>query len=75
MSRGLGAFASATVAGFEAVFPDISNVFSVGKSVEGRELWVMRIGKDDGDINKPEFKYIANMHGDEVMLPWCVTDS
>ena len=37
------------------------------KSVEGRELWVMKITTDKGqraDL-KPMVKYVANMHGNE----------
>ena len=38
------------------------------KSVEGRELWVMKITTDKGqraDL-KPMVKYVANMHGNEA---------
>ena len=49
-------------------FPEITDLFSIGQSVMGRELWVMNITDNPG-INEiePEFKYIANMHGDEVV--------
>lgn len=37
------------------------------QSVEGRELWVVRISTDDHDdgrtLLKPMFKYVGNMHG------------
>ncbi|KAL6116189.1 cpd [Pungitius sinensis] len=50
-------------------YPHIANLSSVGHSVEGRELWVMRITKDPhGDApGKPKFKYVGNMHGDETV--------
>jgi len=53
-------------------YPHIANLSSVGQSVEGRQLWVMRITKDPpadgGDApGKPKFKYVGNMHGDETV--------
>ena len=48
-------------------YPNITNLKSIGKSVQGRELWVMEI-TNNPTVNEiePEFKYIANMHGDET---------
>lgn len=50
-------------------YPSIANLSSVGQSVEGRELWVMRVTVDpDKDTpGKPKFKYVGNMHGDETV--------
>ena len=48
--------------------PDLAQVFSIGKSVQGRDLWVIKITKNVVQSNnRPEFKYIANMHGDEIV--------
>eukprot|EP00051_Salpingoeca_urceolata_P028160 m.485343 g.485343 ORF g.485343 m.485343 type:complete len:981 (+) comp23775_c0_seq1:177-3119(+) len=53
---------------YNASFADKTELFSIGKSVDGRDLWVMRI---TGDLNpqpgRPRFKYIGNMHGNEVV--------
>ncbi|KAM9318296.1 carboxypeptidase D [Pholidichthys leucotaenia] len=50
-------------------YPHIANLSSIGRSVEGRELWVMRITTDPGTDTpgKPKFKYVGNMHGDETV--------
>ena len=49
--------------------PDIMRLSSIGKSVEGRSLWVVRV-TDMPDVHKPGkpmFKYVGNMHGNEVV--------
>jgi len=47
----------------------IMKLSSIGKSVQGTDLWVMEVSDNPGTNEKgePEFKYIANMHGDEVV--------
>ncbi|XP_072163837.1 carboxypeptidase D-like [Diadema setosum] len=50
-------------------YPDISRLSSIGQSVRGKELWVMQI-TDNPDIvesEEPWFKYVGNMHGNEVI--------
>ncbi|MFT6070833.1 MAG: hypothetical protein ACJAT2_000606 [Bacteriovoracaceae bacterium] len=43
-------------------------LFSIGKTHEGRELWMVKLS-DNVEINEvePEVKYIANMHGNEIV--------
>jgi carboxypeptidase D len=47
--------------------PDLCRLYNIGKSVQSRELWFMKISDNvDIDEDEPEFKYISSMHGDEV---------
>ncbi|XP_043821133.1 carboxypeptidase M [Dromiciops gliroides] len=47
----------------------ITHLHSIGKSVSGRNLWVLVVGRYPREhrIGIPEFKYIGNMHGDETV--------
>ncbi len=47
---------------------DIVRLISAGDSVDGRELWWLKI-TDNPDVeeDEPGFKYISTMHGDEVV--------
>ena len=48
--------------------PDITKLYSIGKSTKKRDLWVMKLSRNARvDDARPEFKYIANMHGDEIV--------
>jgi hypothetical protein len=52
-------------------YPNLITATEIGKSVEGRSLTFVRITApaDQGSAmaDRPEFKYIANMHGDEIV--------
>jgi len=54
--------------GIADAHPDIVRMISIGQSVQGRELWVLKI-TDNPDVeeDEPEFKYSANHHGDETV--------
>ena len=49
-----------------AANPGICRMENAGYSVQGRELWVMKISDNvNFDEDEPEFMYISTMHGDE----------
>ncbi|VDK87869.1 unnamed protein product [Litomosoides sigmodontis] len=47
--------------------PDHTTIYSIGKSVEGRDLLVIHFSTTPGQhqMLKPEMKYVGNMHGNE----------
>ncbi|XP_013884446.1 carboxypeptidase M [Austrofundulus limnaeus] len=49
--------------------PDITHLYSIGTTVRGQQLWVLALGDspDHHTVGVPEFKYVANMHGNEVL--------
>ncbi|PSN45052.1 hypothetical protein C0J52_04007 [Blattella germanica] len=51
-------------------YPNLTALYSIGKSVQGRDLWVMVVSASPYEhmIGKPDVKYVANMHGNEAYL-------
>ncbi|XP_035829163.1 carboxypeptidase M [Aplysia californica] len=59
----------ATLYDLQDRYPNLTYVYSIGKSVRGRDLWVIAIGKYATSHSPlvPNVKYIANMHGNEAV--------
>lgn len=52
---------------FQEDNPDLCEVFSIGQTVDGRELIVARISDNVGEEEgEPKFLYTSSMHGDET---------
>lgn len=50
-------------------YPHLTYLYSIGKSTEGRDLWVLLITKEPEKeiLLKPNVKYVGNMHGNEAI--------
>lgn len=50
-----------------ARYPNLTALYSIGKSVQGRDLWVMVISASPYEhmLGKPDVKYVGNIHGNE----------
>ncbi len=47
-------------------YPDLVRLVSIGKSVQGRDIWLLKISDNpDVEEDEPEFKYTSTVHGNE----------
>jgi hypothetical protein len=52
---------------FETNYPNLCDVFSIGQSVDGREILFAKITQNVSvSAPKPQFQYTGQMHGDET---------
>jgi len=52
---------------FQEDYPDLCQVFSIGQTVQGREILVARISDDaEWEPGEAQFLYTSSMHGDEI---------
>ena len=51
------------------VYSNLTALYSIGQSVQGREMWVMVVSRSPYEhmVGKPNVKYVANMHGNEAV--------
>jgi carboxypeptidase D len=53
---------------YAEAYPEICRLYTLGQSVQGRELWAILISDNpDDEEDEPEFKYVSTMHGDEPL--------
>ena len=54
---------------FASSYPTKTHLYSIGKSVQNRDIWVLAIADSHPDLHislRPEAKYIGGMHGNEA---------
>jgi hypothetical protein len=53
---------------FESTYPQLCSLFSIGKSVQNKDLWFLKISSNiNSSEDKPKFMYSSSMHGDETV--------
>ncbi len=72
-AKGLGVYHSyasmvSELQAYATANPSITQLVNLGTSVLGRAIYALLITDNPGvEEDEPEFKYVANMHGDEVV--------
>jgi carboxypeptidase D len=58
----------------DPAYAGIVDLFSIGRSHQGRDLWVVKISDNVAvEEAEPEFRYISSLHGNEVLgVPLCL---
>ncbi|OQX83552.1 hypothetical protein B6D60_10330 [candidate division KSB1 bacterium 4484_87] len=54
-----------------ATYPNITTISSIGQSVEGREIWAVKVSDNPGqeETDEPDVLYVGNIHAREVATP------
>ena len=55
-------------------YPTITSLYTIGKSAQKRDLWVMVISDRPlvHEAGEPEVRYVGNIHGDESVGRECL---
>lgn len=59
----------AVLRGVASECADVTHLYSIGTTPRGNKLWVLAMSDSPAvhEVGEPEFKYVANMHGNEVV--------
>ncbi len=54
-----------------ANYPNITTITSIGKSIEGRDIWAVKVSDNPGEeeADEPDLLYVGNIHAREVATP------
>lgn len=55
-------------------YPNITTLYTIGQSVQRRDLWVMIVSDQPlvHEAGEPEVRYVGNIHGDETVGRECL---
>ncbi|NOZ61973.1 MAG: T9SS type A sorting domain-containing protein [Calditrichaeota bacterium] len=54
-----------------AAYPNITTITSIGQSIEGRDIWAVKVSDNptQEEADEPDVLYVANIHAREVATP------